>query len=120
MNRQSLLGRMAFLGDYVPRLCGIATFTHDLCEAVGAASPESECYVGAVNDRTSGHDYPERVRFQLLEKDIDTCRRAADYLNFNPSPGSAQKATNARAICPASCAAAAHLFMADSSFFLMP
>ena len=83
VNRQSLLGRVAFLGDYVPRLCGIATFTHDLCEAVSAASPESECYVGAVNDRASGYDYPERVRFQLLEKDIDAYRRAADYLNFN-------------------------------------
>lgn len=83
MSHQSLVRRVAFLGDYVPRLCGIATFTHDLCEAVSKAAPESECYVGAVNDRAAGYDYPERVRFQLLEKDIDAYRRAADYLNFN-------------------------------------
>lgn len=71
------------MGDYVPRLCGIATFTRDLCEAVSAAAPEAECYVGAVNDRTEGYDYPPRVRFELLEKDLDSYRRAADFLNFN-------------------------------------
>jgi glycosyltransferase involved in cell wall biosynthesis len=74
---------VAFLGDYVPRHCGIATFTRDLCEAVSAAAPESECYAGAVNDRGEGYEYPPRVRFELLEKDIDSYRRAADFLNFN-------------------------------------
>lgn len=75
--------RIAFLGDYLPRLCGIATFTHDLCEAVSAAAPSAQCYAGAVNDRVEGYDYPQRVRFELLEKDLDSYRRAADFLNFN-------------------------------------
>jgi glycosyltransferase involved in cell wall biosynthesis len=75
--------RIAFLGDYLPRLCGIATFTRDLCEAVAGATPDSECYVGAVNDRVEGYEYPPRVRFELLEKDLDSYRRAADFLNFN-------------------------------------
>ena len=75
--------RIAFLGDYLPRLCGIATFTHDLCEAVATAAPATECFVGAVNDREAGYDYPQRVRFELLEKDLDSYRRAADFLNFN-------------------------------------
>ncbi len=75
--------RIAFLGDYPPRLCGIATFTHDLCEAISEAVPESECYVGAVNDRPEGYNYPSRVRFELREKDLDSYRRAGDYLNFN-------------------------------------
>jgi glycosyltransferase involved in cell wall biosynthesis len=67
----------------LPRLCGIATFTHDLCEAVACASPETECFVGAVNDRADGYDYPARVRFELQEKELDSYRRAADFLNFN-------------------------------------
>jgi glycosyltransferase involved in cell wall biosynthesis len=75
--------RIAFLGDYVPRLCGIATFTHDLCEAVAGAAPGSECYVGAVNDCVEGYDYPPRVRLELDEKDLASYRRAADFLNFN-------------------------------------
>ena len=70
--------RIAFLGDYLPRLCGIATFTHDLSEAVAGAAPATECIVGAVNDRMEGYEYPQRVRFELLEKDLDSYRRAAD------------------------------------------
>ena len=75
--------RIAFLGDYLPRLCGIATFTHDLCEAVAGAAPSSQCFVGAVNDRVERYEYPPRVRFEFEEKDLDSYRRAADFLNFN-------------------------------------
>ncbi len=75
--------RIAFLGDYVPRRCGIATFTRDLCEAVSAAAPRADCYAGAVNDRPDRYRYPPRVRFELMERDIHSYRRAADWLNFN-------------------------------------
>ena len=74
---------IAFLGAYLPRLCGIATFTHDLCEAVADAAPTSQCFAGAVNDHIEVYDYPSRVRFELDEKDLDSYRRAADFLNFN-------------------------------------
>lgn len=79
----ALPDRIAFLGGFLPRLCGIATFTHDLCEAVAAAAPGSQCFAGAVNDRIEGYHYPDRVRFELDEKDLDSYRRAADFLNFN-------------------------------------
>jgi len=75
--------RIAFLGGYDPRRCGIATFTHDLCEAVATALPSSLCYAGAVNDRPEGYAYPPRVRFEIAEKDADSYRRAADFLNFD-------------------------------------
>lgn len=75
--------RIAFLGGFEPRRCGIATFTHDVCEAVAGAAPDSECFAGAVNDHVEGYKYPPRVRFELLEKDLDSYRRAADFLNFN-------------------------------------
>ncbi|GLH69946.1 glycosyl transferase [Geothrix rubra] len=78
----TLPDRIAFLGGYLPRLCGIATFTHDLCEAVAEAAPASHCYACAVNDRLEDYDYPPRVRFELAEKDLDSYRRAADFLNF--------------------------------------
>lgn len=79
----TLLERIAFLGGYLPRLCGIATFTHDICEAVAGVAPASQCFTGAVNDRVEPYDYPPRVRFELDEKDLDSYRRAADFLNFN-------------------------------------
>ena len=75
--------RIAFLGDYQPRLCGIATFTTDLCESIAKVASESDCFVGAVNDRPEGYGYPDRVRFEIQEKELNSYRRAADYLNFN-------------------------------------
>ena len=36
-----------------------------------------------MNDRVEGYKYPPRVRFELLEKDLDSYRRGADFLNFN-------------------------------------
>ena len=83
MSAPALQQRIAFLGGYEPRQCGIATFTRDLCEAVGIAAPKADCFTGAVNDREEGYKYPARVRFELLEKDLDSYRRAADFLNFN-------------------------------------
>ncbi len=75
--------RIAFLGGYEPRRCGIATFTTEVCESVAAAAPGAECFAGAMNDRVEGYRYPQRVRFEIFEKDLDSYRRAADFLNFN-------------------------------------
>ena len=75
--------RIAFLGDYFPRQCGIATFTQDLYDSIATEAPGSDCFVGAVNDRPEGYDYPRAVRFELQEKELDSYLRAADFLNFN-------------------------------------
>lgn len=72
---------VAFVGGYEPRRCGIATFTHDLCEAVSNAMPEAECIAAAVNDRADGYPYPPRVRFEIPQNDLATYRQAANYLN---------------------------------------
>lgn len=79
----ALPGRLAFLGNHLPRQCGIATFTTDLCDAVCSTCPDLECTVLAMNDPGRRHAYPERVRFQLSERDITSYRRAADFLNVN-------------------------------------
>jgi len=76
--------RFAFLGTYVPRACGIATFTHDLCEAVANESGEgTQCFAVAMNDVPEGYDYPERVRFEIRQNVLGDYRRASDYLNTN-------------------------------------
>jgi glycosyltransferase involved in cell wall biosynthesis len=75
--------QIAFLGDHLPRQCGIATFTSDICDAIAAEFPQCQCVVGAVNDRPEGYDYPARIRFEIDEKELDSYRRAADFLNIN-------------------------------------
>jgi glycosyltransferase involved in cell wall biosynthesis len=75
--------KIAFIGDYLPRKCGIATFTFDLREAVATQYPETDCIVAPVDDIAGGYDYPEEVRFEFPEQDVDGYRRAAHYLNFS-------------------------------------
>jgi glycosyltransferase involved in cell wall biosynthesis len=75
--------RIAFIGNYTPRKCGIATFTTDLAEAVANRFPETTCFALAINDREEGYDYLPRVRFELPEGDLISYQRAADYLNVN-------------------------------------
>ncbi len=77
------INRIAFIGNYEPRQCGIATFTTDLCEAIATEYPAVTCIALPVNDEPSGYDYPPRVRFELTEKDIASYRRASDFLNLN-------------------------------------
>src|SRR6202165_1354781 len=77
------INRVAFIGNYLPRQCGIATFTTDLCEAFATEYNETTCIAVPVNDTAEGYPYPSRVRFELTEKDIDSYRRAADFLNIN-------------------------------------
>ncbi|MCJ7802561.1 MAG: glycosyltransferase family 4 protein [Candidatus Marinimicrobia bacterium] len=79
----STLNRIAFIGNYLPRQCGIATFTTDLCEAVSKQYPSTACIALPVNDVATGYAYPTRVRFELTEKDIDSYLRASDFLNIN-------------------------------------
>ena len=75
--------RIAFIGNYLPRQCGIATFTTDLCEAIAAEYRDTTCIALPINDVEAGYAYPTRVRFELSEKDIKSYRRAADFLNIN-------------------------------------
>ena len=79
----AVINRIGFIGNYLPRQCGIATFTTDLCEAIASGYDETTCIALPVNDIEAGYTYPPRVRFELTEKDIDSYRRAADFLNIN-------------------------------------
>ena len=79
----STINRIGFIGNYLPRQCGIATFTTDLCEAIATEFDGTTCIALPVNDIEAGYPYPARVRFELIEKDIDSYRRAADFLNIN-------------------------------------
>jgi glycosyltransferase involved in cell wall biosynthesis len=74
---------IALIGNYLPRQCGIATFTTSLCEAVAAAHPGLSCFAVPITDIAEGYEYPDRVRFEIEEKNLDSFRRAADFLNSN-------------------------------------
>jgi glycosyltransferase involved in cell wall biosynthesis len=73
--------RIAVIGNHLPRQCGIATFTTDLCDAIAAEYGTAQLSVVAINDGQSSYSYPERVRFEISEGDIASYRAAADFLN---------------------------------------
>lgn len=82
MGNPSGINKVAFLGDYLPRKCGIATFTKDLRCAVADGFPEMQCLVVPVNDIEGGYPYPPEVRFEIAEQDLPSYGRAADFLNI--------------------------------------
>jgi glycosyltransferase involved in cell wall biosynthesis len=82
-SRLPLPTRIAFIGNYLPRECGIATFTTDLCTALAAEYGEGGLFAIPVNDPDSSYDYPKQVRLEITQEDIASYERAADFLNFN-------------------------------------
>jgi glycosyltransferase involved in cell wall biosynthesis len=72
---------VAVIGNHIPRQCGIATFTTDLCNAITAGYGDAKVFVVAVNDPHSYYSYPARVRFELSEADLSSYRAAAGFIN---------------------------------------
>jgi glycosyltransferase involved in cell wall biosynthesis len=80
---KSLPSRIAVIGNYLPRQCGIATFTTDLCAAINAEYGTAQLLALPVNDTEQGYDYPARVRWALAQDDVKSYQDAAEFLNFN-------------------------------------
>ena len=75
---------VAVVGNYIPRQCGIATFTSDVATWVAQAlGPGSDVFVVAMNDRPEGYDYPPAVRFEVLASFPRDYHRAADFVNLS-------------------------------------
>src|SRR5579864_582924 len=83
LSKLSLPSRIAVIGNYLPRQCGIATFTTDLCQAISAEYGTARLLALPVNDTEEGYDYPARVRWSLAQDDLRSYQEAADFLNFN-------------------------------------
>src|SRR5271165_1115633 len=81
--RPMLPSRIAVIGNHLPRRCGIATFTTDLCDAIHAEYEATELLALPVNDTEEGYSYPARIRFELSQDELASYRQAADFLNFS-------------------------------------
>ena len=82
-NRPTSVQTVALLGSYVPRQCGIATFTKDLRDALAAEIGERQTTAIAIDDTAAAYPYPAEVRFQIPQHKQAEYVTAADLLNIN-------------------------------------
>jgi glycosyltransferase involved in cell wall biosynthesis len=80
-SRNEHFARIAVIGNHLPRQCGIATFTTDLCDAICAEYGKAGVSVVAVNDSPSGYKYPGRVCQEISQDDPYSYLAAAKSLN---------------------------------------
>lgn len=83
MSHPSQIRQVAFIGNHLPRKCGLATFTHDLVAGLQNKHPKTDFWVLSMNDQAKGYDYPAPVRFEINDHKIKDYYRAADFLNIN-------------------------------------
>jgi glycosyltransferase involved in cell wall biosynthesis len=75
--------RIAVIGNYLPRQCGLATFTTDLCNAIAAEYGTAGLLALPIDDTPEGYDYPARVRWSIAQDNLASYQEAAEFLNFN-------------------------------------
>lgn len=77
------INSVAVIGNYLPRQCGIATFTTDLVEGLSVEAPDISCWAAVMNDKPEGYPYPEKVRFEINQNKLSDYRTASQFLNIN-------------------------------------
>jgi glycosyltransferase involved in cell wall biosynthesis len=77
------IGSVAVIGNYLPRQCGIATFTTDLVEGLSAEAPDVYCWAAAMNDKPEGYPYPEKVHFEINQNKLTDYSVASQFLNIS-------------------------------------
>ncbi|MFA6082287.1 MAG: glycosyltransferase family 4 protein [Patescibacteria group bacterium] len=73
--------RAIYIGSYIPRQCGIATFTKDLTSSINVLNPLCLAEIVAVNPPENHYDYPWEVKFRFDQNDWKTYTDAAKYIN---------------------------------------
>ena len=73
--------RIALIGNSPPRLCGIATFTRDVYQAIHTAFPEIKLDLYAMTDPGGSYAYGPEVTCAIGQEDLDDYRAAAQRIN---------------------------------------
>ena len=81
--KNDAIGSVAVIGNYLPRQCGIATFTTDLVQSLSAEAPGIYCWATAMNDRPEGYQYPDKVRFEINQNKLTDYGVASQFLNIS-------------------------------------
>lgn len=79
--------KIAYIGTYPPRECGIGTFTRDLFHSVASANGTEpgahEGFVVALNDYEQVYGYPEEVKLIIQQEQQADYIEAANFINLS-------------------------------------
>ena len=75
--------RVLFIGTYIPKECGIATFTSDLLNSVSVGNKDIHCEVIALIDPSENYNYSEEVVFKIERNKLEDYYRAANFINHS-------------------------------------
>lgn len=83
LEQQHKTARVIYISSYIPRKCGIATFTKDLTNAVNVINPYGLAEILAITDPAggNGYDYPWEVKYRVRQEELAEFIAAADYVN---------------------------------------
>lgn len=82
--------KIAYIGTYPPRKCGIGTFTENLCKSIALnvkQDAKTHASVIAINDSNSlqEYDYPREVKFVVRQNYREDYINAAEQINLSNS-----------------------------------
>lgn len=79
--------KIAYIGTYIPRECGIGTFTHNLFNSMLPTkenqSNVNEGYVIALNNNGIMHNYPEQVKLTIRQDHQEDYINASKFINLS-------------------------------------
>lgn len=81
LGKEKFYLRPVFVGTYVPRRCGIATYTRDLTNAINILNPYYPTEITALADPAEPVEFPWEVKLRINRDKEKDYIRAAEYLN---------------------------------------
>ncbi len=81
--------KLAYIGTYPPRECGIGTFTQNLTKSMlgldKQAKPQNEILVVAMDDNNQKYAYPPEVKLSIRQEQQTDYLEAANFINLSGS-----------------------------------
>lgn len=81
---------ISYISSYIPRQCGIATFTNDLASSLTNLTGENlsdgrVVQITAITNNPDGYKYGPEVKFEIKEQNINDYKEAAYFINLSAS-----------------------------------
>src|SRR3989344_2470828 len=81
LSRQERPLNVIYVSSYIPRKCGIATYTKDLTNAINLLNSRSLAEILTVTYPEENIIYPWETKFKIIKEDLGTYLSAAEYVN---------------------------------------